>query len=96
MDAMQFVWKYEPDAQPLYPPAAVCIGVETRFKTSELGFVRGTKHKARCFFTGVRSRILSATFWREGEGYSWQEAHRLAWEDAAKRIRECGAWEVVG
>ena len=72
MSDIEFVRQYEPEAQPLYPPAAVCIGVETRFKTSELGFVRGTKHKARCYFTGTRSRVLSAYFWREGEDCSWE------------------------
>lgn len=88
MSDIEFVQQYEPEAQPLYPPAAVCIGVRTFFQASELGFVRGTRRKVRRWFTDARSRVLSETFWREGEGCSWEEAHRLAWEDAAKRIRE--------
>jgi hypothetical protein len=87
--AMDFVIQHEPDAQPLYPPAAVCIGVRTFFKNSERGFLSGTKQRVPVtrIFTDARSRVLSATFWREGEGCSWEEAHRLAWEDAAEKVR---------
>ena len=88
--AIEFVLQHEPEAQPLYLPAAVCIGVETRFQCSEIVRVSKTKVKARRWFTGVRSRVLSASLWREGKGYSWDEAHRLAWEDAAKQICKRG------
>lgn len=99
MSDMDFVRQYEPEAQPLYPPSGVCIGVRTFFRNSESVLVRGTKRKGRRLFTDARSRVLSDKFWREGEGYSWEQAHNLAWADAARRLRssgKCGAWEVVG